>query len=87
MGRSIAMKTYLATLGSSKVGFTVTRRQSNGQPEYIRGMRGLVERNAMRYYLAIDALPWRICRSSRAATAKAPAKLVHRHRAIPPSTA
>jgi len=51
----IAMKTYLSTVGSGKVGFTVTRRQSNGQPEYIRGMRGLVERNAMRYYLAIDA--------------------------------
>ncbi len=51
----IAMKTYLATVGSGKVGFTVTRRQGNGQPEYIRGMRGLVERNAMRYYLAIDA--------------------------------
>jgi len=51
----IAMKTYLATLGSGKVGFTVTRRNSNGQPEYIKGMRGLVERNAMRYYLAIDA--------------------------------
>ena len=51
----IAMKTYLATIGSGKVGFTVTRRQGNGQPEYIRGMRGLVERNAMRYYLAIDA--------------------------------
>lgn len=51
----IAMKTYLASLGSGKVGFTVTHRQSNGQPEYIRGMRGLVERNAMRYYLAIDA--------------------------------
>ncbi len=51
----VAMKTYLATLGSGKVGFTVTRRKSNGQPEYIKGMRGLVERNAMRYYLAIDA--------------------------------
>ena len=51
----VAMKTYFATLGRSKLGFTVTRRQSNGQPEYIRGMRGLVERNAMRYYLAIDA--------------------------------
>jgi hypothetical protein len=50
-----AMKTYLATLGRSKVGFTIASRQSNGQPEYIRGMRGLVERNAMRYYLAIDA--------------------------------
>ncbi len=49
------MKTYFATLGRDKVGFTVTRRRSNGQPEYIQGMRGLVERNAMRYYLAIDA--------------------------------
>ncbi len=51
----VAMKTYLATLGSGKVGFTIAGRQYNGQPEYIRGMRGLVERNAMRYYLAIDA--------------------------------
>lgn len=51
----IAMKTYLATLGRSKVGFTIVDRQYNGRPEYIRGMRGLVERNAMRYYLAIDA--------------------------------
>ncbi len=51
----IAMKTYLATLGSGKVGFTIAGRQYNGQPEYIRGMRGLIERNAMRYYLAIDA--------------------------------
>lgn len=51
----IAMKTYLATIGSSKVGFTVTGRQAHGQPEYIDGMRGLMERNAMRYYLAIDA--------------------------------
>jgi len=51
----LAMKTYLATIGSGKVGFTIAGRQYNGQPEYIRGMRGLVERNAMRYYLAIDA--------------------------------
>ncbi len=51
----IAMKTYLATFGSSKVGFTIAGRQNDGQPEYIQGMRGLVERNAMRYYLAIDA--------------------------------
>lgn len=51
----IAMKTYLSTIGSGKVGFTVTGRQSHGQPEYIDGMRGLMERNAMRYYLAIDA--------------------------------
>ncbi|MEW9583700.1 hypothetical protein [Paraburkholderia sp. DGU8] len=50
MAGRIAMKTYLATLGSGKVGFT---KSSNG--EYIGGVRGLVERNTARYYLAIDA--------------------------------
>ena len=38
-----AMQAYLATAGASKVGFTTD------------GVRGAVERNAMRYYLAIDA--------------------------------
>jgi len=51
----LAMKTYLATIGSGKVGFTVIGKLPNGQPKYIGGMRGVVERNAMRYYLAIDA--------------------------------
>lgn len=51
----IAMKTYLATLGRDKVGFTPTGSSSPEQTEYIGGMRGVVERNAMRYYLAIDA--------------------------------
>jgi hypothetical protein len=51
----LAMKSYLATIGSGKVGFTPVGRQSNGQPEYIGGMRGVVERNTMRYYLAIDS--------------------------------
>jgi hypothetical protein len=55
MAGRLAMKTYLATIGSDKVGFTQTGKQSNGQPEHIGGMRGVVERNTMRYYLAIDA--------------------------------
>lgn len=55
MAARLAMKTYLATIGSGKVGFTQTGKQSNGQPEHIGGMRGVVERNTMRYYLAIDA--------------------------------
>lgn len=55
MAGRLAMKTYLATLGSGKVGFTQTGRQSSGQPEHVGGMRGVVERNTMRYYLAIDA--------------------------------
>lgn len=49
------MQTYLATAGSSKLGFTVTGKRDDGQPEYIGGMRGVVERNTMRYYLAIDS--------------------------------
>jgi hypothetical protein len=51
----LAMRTYLMTGGSGKVGFTATGKQADGTPEYIRGVRGLIERNTMRYYLAIDA--------------------------------
>ncbi len=50
----MAMKTYLATMGRDKVGFTVAR-QENGKPVYIDGVLGLLERNTMRYYLAIEA--------------------------------
>jgi hypothetical protein len=51
----LAMKAYLATTGRGKVGFTIIEQQAGAEPEYIRGVRGLVERNTMRYYLAIDA--------------------------------
>lgn len=51
----LAMSTYLGTVASGKVGFTVLEQQANGQNQYIGGMRGLVERNTMRYYLAINA--------------------------------
>lgn len=51
----LAMQGYLATIGRDKVGFTVTGKQPNGQPIFIQGVRGVVERNTMRYYLAIDA--------------------------------
>jgi len=51
----LAMQAYLATIGSNKVGFTVTGKQSDGGPLYIGGMRGLVERNTVRYYLAVEA--------------------------------
>jgi hypothetical protein len=52
---SLAMQGYLATIGRGKVGFTVTDKLPNGQSTYIQGVRGVVERNTMRYYLAIDA--------------------------------
>ncbi|NML47663.1 hypothetical protein HHL11_28195 [Ramlibacter sp. G-1-2-2] len=45
----MAMSLYLNTAGADKVGFS----QSNGQ--YTGGVRGAIERNAMRYYLAIDS--------------------------------
>jgi hypothetical protein len=51
----LAMQTYLATLGSQKVGFTVLERSADGKPVYQSGVLGLLERNTMRYYLAIDA--------------------------------
>lgn len=54
LGR-VAMQTYLNTLGRGKVGFTSTGNGPDRQPVYIEGMRALVERNAMRYYLAIDS--------------------------------
>lgn len=53
MAGKIAMQGYLATMGSGKVGFTqVTQGQNQ---VYVGGMRGAVERNTMRYYLAIEA--------------------------------
>ncbi|MGJ7544129.1 hypothetical protein [Variovorax sp. LT1R16] len=51
----LAMQAYLGTLGSDKVGFTASGRDGDGKPAYIGGVRGVVERNTMRYYLAIDA--------------------------------
>ncbi|WP_409077046.1 hypothetical protein [Paraburkholderia sp. FT54] len=55
MAGRLAMKTYLSTIGSDKVGFSSTPDPSTGETQYIGGVRGLVERNTMRYYLAIDA--------------------------------
>ena len=55
MTGKLAMQLYLSTVGADKVGFSVTGKDANGQPIYMGGVRGAVERNAMRYYLAIDA--------------------------------
>jgi hypothetical protein len=55
MAGRVAMQAYLATAGADKVGFSTSGRDANGQPIYIGGVRGAIERTAMRYYLAIDA--------------------------------
>jgi hypothetical protein len=51
----MATQTYLATLGRGKVGFSVASTGADGKPVYIGGVRGVLERNTMRYYLAIEA--------------------------------
>jgi hypothetical protein len=51
----LAEKVYFAILGRGKVGFTVTGTDRNGKPVYIGGPRGAIERNAARYYFAIQS--------------------------------
>lgn len=52
---NLALHTYLATLGRNKVGFTMIDTDDEGQPVYIKGMNGLIERNAMRYFFALQS--------------------------------
>lgn len=51
----LAIQGYLSTMGREKVGFTVLQTKADGKPVYQGGVLGLLERNTMRYYLAIDA--------------------------------
>ena len=50
-----AMRAYLATIGSAKVGFSIVGRNADGPAIHAGGMRGVLERNTMRYYLAVEA--------------------------------
>lgn len=51
----LAMKTYFATIGSGKVGFTVSGKDDDGKPVLAGGMKGAIERNVVRYFYAIQA--------------------------------
>jgi hypothetical protein len=51
----LAMKGYLTTAGSGKVGFSVVETKPDGETVFISGVRAVVERNTMRYYLAVEA--------------------------------
>jgi len=57
----LAAKIYFATLARDKVGFTVTGTDRSGNPVYIGGPRGSLERSAVRYYFAIQSFmnTWR----------------------------
>ena len=50
----MAMSAYLATTGRNKIGFT-RMPGGGGKSGYVNGVRGIIERNTMRYYLAIEA--------------------------------
>ena len=50
-----AMQAYLSTVGAKKVGFTTEGTPQDGEPALVGGMQGVMERNTMRYYLAIES--------------------------------
>jgi hypothetical protein len=55
MAARLAMQGYLATIGRDKVGFSIVGKDGDGKPTYVDNVRGVVERNTMRYFLAIEA--------------------------------
>lgn len=50
----LAMSLYLGTIARDKVGFSPPRAGESGEDGFVGGMRGVAERNTMRYYLAIE---------------------------------
>jgi hypothetical protein len=50
----VATSVYFSTSGRDKVGFTWID-DDDDPPRLVRGIRGALERNTMRYYLALDA--------------------------------
>ncbi|MEW6110269.1 MAG: hypothetical protein AB1632_14050 [Nitrospirota bacterium] len=51
----MAMNGYFSSLGYGKIGFSITGKDSDGKPVYVTGIRGAIERNSVRYYLAVKA--------------------------------
>lgn len=51
----LTLSAYLMTSGRDKVGFTRIGTDAEGRARYVDGLRGAVERNAMRHFLAIEA--------------------------------
>lgn len=52
----LAMGAYLGTWGQEKVGFSRETGPGEHSVSLVRGMRGVIERKAMRYFLAMDAV-------------------------------
>ena len=51
----LAISGYLATMARKKVGFSVSGLDGNGQPILVNGLEGAIERNSVRYHLAVQA--------------------------------
>lgn len=49
---SMLTSTYLSTLGRNKTGFSLAEQDGEALP--VKGIKGIIERNVMRYQLAID---------------------------------
>lgn len=52
----LATEAYLATTGRDKVGFSTDGHDAAGAPRYVGGLRGVAERNTMRYFLAVETV-------------------------------
>jgi len=46
---------YLSTLGRNRIGFSREATEAGVPAGYVRGVKGMIERNVMRYYLALKA--------------------------------
>lgn len=46
---------YLSTLGRERIGFSRAATEPGVPAGYVRGVKGMIERNVMRYYLALKA--------------------------------
>ena len=51
----LAMNEYISVFDRGKAGFTIRSIDRMGNPVYVDGLRGAIERNVVRYYLAILA--------------------------------
>jgi hypothetical protein len=49
------LNVYLRFTGGDRIGFTMVGEDDAGRPIYINGRQGVIERNVMRFYLAVQA--------------------------------
>lgn len=55
-GARLLAATYFATFGRDKIGFSTAGVDADGNPVYVGGLAGAIERNVVRHFLAIDTL-------------------------------